>query len=71
MPSTYMITLKPGSSADELESAKKTAIEQGGKITHESKLIKSITVEFPPDTVHSLATNDKYTVESDQNISIN
>lgn len=64
--------------------AKKEATDAGGKITHESKLIKSITyvfiyslpapgnysyrvwsVEFPKDAVHSLSTNDHYTVEKD------
>jgi hypothetical protein len=48
---------------------------------HESTLIKSITyelkttwcakltvcsVEFPADSVHTMATNDSYTVEQDQ-----
>jgi hypothetical protein len=47
---------------------------------HESTLIKSITyvlnrtahrvdmcsVEFPADSVHTMATNDAYTVEQDQ-----
>ncbi|KAF2430095.1 hypothetical protein EJ08DRAFT_250982 [Tothia fuscella] len=63
--STVMITLKSGADASELENAKKEATKQGGKIVHESKLIKSITVEFPKDQVHSLATNDHYTVEND------
>jgi len=64
--STVMITLRPGVDARELDNAKKAATEQGGKIVHESKLIKSITVEFPADSVHTMATNDCYTVEHDQ-----
>jgi len=64
--SCVMITLKPGVDAGELDVAKKAAIEQGGKIVHESTLIKSITVEFPADSVHTMATNDAYTVEQDQ-----
>jgi len=66
--STVMITLKSGASAAELEKAKKTAVDQGGKITHESKLIKSITVEFPEDAVHTLSSTDSYTVEADQEV---
>ncbi|KAF2401917.1 hypothetical protein EJ06DRAFT_581132 [Trichodelitschia bisporula] len=66
---TVMITLKEGASPGELENAKKTAIDQGGKIVHESKLIKSIQVEFPEDKVHTLSTNDQYTVEADQTVS--
>ena len=62
--------------------AKKTAIDQGGEIVHESKLIKSITfvlrqglpfqmlttssVKFPADKVHAMESNDAYTVEADQ-----
>ncbi|KAI9763717.1 MAG: hypothetical protein M1835_007744 [Candelina submexicana] len=37
----YMVTLKPGSSPEELEKAKEAAKSAGGKITHESTLIKS------------------------------
>jgi len=67
---TVMITLKPGVGADQLEKAKKTAVDQGGEVVHESKLIKSITVKFPEDHVTTLATNDEYTVERDQEVSI-
>ncbi|KAF2668249.1 hypothetical protein BT63DRAFT_425577 [Microthyrium microscopicum] len=66
--STVMITLKSGVGADELENAKKEAINQGGEVVHESKLIKSITVKFPEDKVHTLSTNDKYSVEHDQEV---
>jgi len=63
--STVMITLKSGADASELENAKKTAIDQGGEIVHESKLIKSITVKFPADKVNAMSSNDQYTVEAD------
>ncbi|QDS70608.1 hypothetical protein FKW77_000387 [Venturia effusa] len=63
--STVMITLKKGASPEQLDIAKKEAIDQGGEIIHESKLIKSITVKFPADAVYTLATNDHYTVEAD------
>lgn len=62
------VTLKEGASADELEKAKKSVADQGGKVTHEFKLIKGFTAEFPADTVHSLATNDHVTVEADQEV---
>jgi len=68
--SSVMITLKPGVDAGELDNAKKTAVEQGGEIVHESTLIKSITVKFPADSVHTMASNDAYTVEQDQEMSI-
>jgi len=66
--STVMISMKEGADAGEFEKAKKQAVEQGGEIVHESKLIKSITVKFPADSVHSLATNDHVTVENDQEV---
>ncbi|KAF2193305.1 hypothetical protein K469DRAFT_551842 [Zopfia rhizophila CBS 207.26] len=59
------VTLKSGASPEELENAKKSAIDQGGKITNEFTLIKAFTVEFPADKVHTLETNDHVTVEPD------
>ncbi|KAL0264929.1 hypothetical protein SLS55_000883 [Diplodia seriata] len=60
------VTLKEGASADQLDNAKKQVQDQGGKVTHEFKLIKGFTAEFPEDSVHSLETNDHVTVEADQ-----
>ncbi|KAB2578070.1 Uncharacterized protein DIS24_g4742 [Lasiodiplodia hormozganensis] len=60
------VTLKEGASAEELDNAKKSVQDQGGKVTHEFKLIKGFTAEFPEGTVHSLATNEHVTVEADQ-----
>ncbi|KAI9867456.1 MAG: hypothetical protein M1813_009014 [Trichoglossum hirsutum] len=59
------VTLNPDASLDELEKAKNEAKAQGGKITNEFKLIKGFTVEFPADTVQTLATNKHITVEND------
>lgn len=63
--SAFNVTLKAGAKPKELENAKKTVEEQGGKITHTFKLIKGFTAEFPPDTVHALKSNDHITVEAD------
>ncbi|EKG14278.1 Proteinase inhibitor propeptide [Macrophomina phaseolina MS6] len=62
------VTLKEGASPEQLEQAKKAVSEQGGKVTHEFKLIKGFTAEFPEGTVHSLSTNDHVTVEADQEV---
>ncbi|TKA82038.1 hypothetical protein B0A49_00176 [Cryomyces minteri] len=59
------VTLKDGADKKELENAKKTVTDQGGKVTHEFKLIKGFTAEFPADKVHTLSTNDHITVEND------
>jgi len=67
--SQVLITLKPGADNAEFEKVKKEAADQG-EIVHESKLIKSITVKFKPDTVHTFATNDHYTVEEDKEVRI-
>ncbi|KAF9638464.1 putative peptidase inhibitor i9 protein [Lasiodiplodia theobromae] len=37
------VTLKEGASAEELDNAKKSVQDQGGKVTHEFKLIKGFT----------------------------
>ncbi|EOD43627.1 peptidase inhibitor i9 [Neofusicoccum parvum] len=60
------VTLKEGASTEQLDNAKKQVTDQGGKVTHEFKLIKGFTAEFPEDAVHSLSTNEHVTVEADQ-----
>ncbi|KAI9709029.1 MAG: hypothetical protein M1812_007785 [Candelaria pacifica] len=64
----YMVTLKPGSSPEELEKAKESAKSAGGKITHESTLIKSFNVEVPNDKINTLETNEHVTVEADSEV---
>ncbi|KAK7518047.1 hypothetical protein IWX49DRAFT_50169 [Phyllosticta citricarpa] len=59
------VTLKEGASPEELEKAKKTVTDQGGKIINEFKLIKGFTAELPADNVSILSTNDHITVEED------
>ncbi|OCK76801.1 hypothetical protein K432DRAFT_428466 [Lepidopterella palustris CBS 459.81] len=66
--STINVTLKSGASPEELDNAKKTVTDQGGKIINEFKLIKGFTAQFPPDNVHSLKTNDHITVEADSEV---
>lgn len=63
--STFNVTLKEGASPEELENAKKTVEDQGGKITHTFSLIKGFTVEFPPNAVYALKSNNHITVEAD------
>ncbi|KAF2089609.1 hypothetical protein K490DRAFT_37075, partial [Saccharata proteae CBS 121410] len=48
--------------------AKSTVTDQGGKITHEFKLIKGFTAEFPDGTVHSMESNEHVTVEADSEV---
>ncbi|KAI9747363.1 MAG: hypothetical protein M1815_004289 [Lichina confinis] len=64
----FLVTLKENASPEELEKAKNHATEQGGKITHESAIVKSFHVEFPEDAVHSLASNEHIDVEADQEV---
>ncbi|KAI9686321.1 MAG: hypothetical protein M1820_010645 [Bogoriella megaspora] len=62
------VSLKDGADAAELDKAKQTVEEQGGKITHNFKLIKGFTAEFPADKVHTLSSNDHINVEADQEV---
>lgn len=61
----FNITLKENASPEELKKAKDKAVDQGGKILHEFTLIKGFTVEFPPDTISCLATDENIVVEED------
>ncbi|KAF2816913.1 uncharacterized protein BDZ99DRAFT_456713 [Mytilinidion resinicola] len=65
---TVNVTLKSGANASELENAKKTVTDKGGKITNEFKLIKGFTAEFPADSVSALETNEHITVEADSEV---
>jgi hypothetical protein len=47
MPS-YIVTCKEGASDDEVQAAKQHAIDQGGKIGHEYKIIKGFSYVVPP-----------------------
>ncbi|KAF2861652.1 hypothetical protein K470DRAFT_269731 [Piedraia hortae CBS 480.64] len=62
---TINVSLKEGANADQLEAAKKQVQDQGGKITHEYKLVKGFTAEFPDDKVQTLASNEALNVEAD------
>ncbi|KAK3056794.1 hypothetical protein LTR09_002587 [Extremus antarcticus] len=57
MPSIN-VSLKDGASADKLEEAKKHISEQGGKVTHEFKLVKGFTADMPEDKVSTLQSNE-------------
>jgi len=61
----YIVTLKKDASNEEYDKAKKQAVEEGGKIVDEYTLIKGFVVEYPADTVHSLASNTNLNVEQD------
>ncbi|KAJ5923656.1 hypothetical protein N7454_008901 [Penicillium verhagenii] len=59
------VTLKADAPPEALEKAKQDAQEKGGTITHEYSLIKGFIVEYPPDHVDTLETNDSIHVEED------
>ncbi|KAI9709194.1 MAG: hypothetical protein M1828_002533 [Chrysothrix sp. TS-e1954] len=59
------VSLKKDAPVGELEKAKKSVQEQGGKVTDEYTLIKGFRAEFPADKVHTLATNEHMDVEAD------
>ncbi|MCJ1426464.1 hypothetical protein MMC29_004367 [Sticta canariensis] len=59
----YNVTLKGGSSEEELAKAKENAISLGGTIQHEFTLIQGFTVQFPDDQASVLESNDKLYVE--------
>ncbi|KAF2719303.1 hypothetical protein K431DRAFT_114361 [Polychaeton citri CBS 116435] len=67
MPSVN-VSLKEGADASQLEAAKKQVEEQGGKVTHEFKLVKGFTAEFPSDSAHTLESNDHINVEADSEV---
>ncbi|KAJ6256944.1 Proteinase inhibitor, propeptide [Drechslerella dactyloides] len=54
MPQSFIVTLDDHASEEDLQSAKDTARNQGGKITNEYTIIKGFSVEFPDGTVHAL-----------------
>lgn len=64
MPSIN-VSLKEGAGADQLDAAKKQVTDQGGKITHEFKLIKGFTADMPDDKVSTMQSNDHINVEAD------
>ncbi|KAE8335631.1 hypothetical protein BDV24DRAFT_143317 [Aspergillus arachidicola] len=61
----YNVTLKKGSSPEELEKAKEQVRQQGGTIKHEYTLIKGFTVEYPEDHVGTLESSEHIHVEQD------
>ncbi|KAF2747904.1 hypothetical protein M011DRAFT_486298 [Sporormia fimetaria CBS 119925] len=64
----YNITLKDGSSKEELDAAKKKVTDQGGKITNEFTIIPGFTAEFPEDKISVLQSDDKLNVEPDSEV---
>ncbi|MCJ1464987.1 hypothetical protein MMC07_003602 [Pseudocyphellaria aurata] len=61
----FNVTLKTGSSPDELVKAKEKATSQGGVIKHEFTLYPGFTVEFPDDKINVLETDQHLNVEQD------
>ncbi|OAA44408.1 pyruvate dehydrogenase kinase [Metarhizium rileyi] len=57
MPS-YIVTCKDDASDDQVKEAKKHAIDQGGKITHEYTLIKGFAVSFDKDAITTLESSE-------------
>ncbi|KAF2279348.1 uncharacterized protein EI97DRAFT_455607 [Westerdykella ornata] len=64
----YNVTLKKGASKEDVEAAKKKAVDQGGKITNEFTIIPGFTVEFPEDKVSVLESDENLTVEKDAEV---
>ncbi|KAJ9666896.1 hypothetical protein H2201_003030 [Coniosporium apollinis] len=62
------VSVKDGGDAGELEKLKKQIQDQGGKITHEFKLIKGFTAEVPDDAISTLQDNQHLNVEPDQEV---
>ncbi|KAK5175557.1 uncharacterized protein LTR77_000696 [Saxophila tyrrhenica] len=67
MPSIN-VSLKEGAGADKLEEAKKNVTDQGGKITHEFKLVKGFTADIPDDKVSTLQSNEHVNYEQDSKV---
>ncbi|KAK3721721.1 hypothetical protein LTR37_002886 [Vermiconidia calcicola] len=65
MLTTVKVSLKENAGADQLEAAKKQVTDQGGKITHEFKLIKGFTADMPDDKVSTMQSNEHINVEAD------
>ncbi|KAI0903533.1 hypothetical protein F4824DRAFT_499151 [Ustulina deusta] len=66
MPS-YIVTCKSDATPEQVEGAKQHAKDQGGKITHEYKIIKGFAVEFPQDQINTLESYEHVQgVELDQ-----
>jgi len=55
---TYIITCKEDASDEQVQSAKQHAIDQGGKIGHEYKIIKGFSVTFDNDAVQTLEAHE-------------
>ncbi|KAG0634046.1 hypothetical protein HOY80DRAFT_1061615 [Tuber brumale] len=65
MPS-YIITVKPETSDEELLKIKNDIVDQGGKIVHEYSLIKGFSCELPKHHVSTLQTHARVeSVEAD------
>ncbi|KAJ9148887.1 Alpha-ketoacid dehydrogenase kinase [Pleurostoma richardsiae] len=66
MPS-YIVTCKDDATPEQVDAAKKAAVDQGGKIGHEYTLIKGFSVTFPSDSVQTLASHEHVkAVEADK-----
>ncbi|KAG6172404.1 hypothetical protein E4U36_002799 [Claviceps purpurea] len=55
---SYIVTFKDDASEDQIKAAKKQAVEQGAKITHEYSLIKGFAVEINDDAISTLEANE-------------
>ncbi|KAL1860405.1 hypothetical protein VTK73DRAFT_7360 [Phialemonium thermophilum] len=66
---TYIVTCKDNATPEQIEQAKKHAIDNGGKIGHEYSLIKGFSVTFPDDAVQTLESHEHVkAVEKDQEV---
>ncbi|KAI2824768.1 hypothetical protein CBS147343_9698 [Aspergillus niger] len=70
MPHQYIVSLKKESPPEELEKAKKTATDNGGKIVKEFALVKGFVVQYDDEQVSTLESSDHIHVEKDSEVSI-
>merc|ERR1712169_151187 len=68
---TYIVTCKEDCSDDQVAATKQHAKDNGGKITHEYKIIKGFAVEYPEGSVQTLENHEHVkAVEQDQTMKI-
>ncbi|PKS08801.1 hypothetical protein jhhlp_003410 [Lomentospora prolificans] len=66
---TYIVICKSDATPEQVKKTKDDAIAKGGKIGHEYSLINGFSVDFPEDSVNTLAAHEHVDhVELDQTV---
>ncbi|KAE8416196.1 hypothetical protein BDV36DRAFT_260845 [Aspergillus pseudocaelatus] len=55
---TYIVTCKEDASAEEVQATIQHAIDQGGRIGHEYKIIKGFSVTFDDNAITTLESHE-------------